>query len=167
MTRRSGWSESLRVLNLARRSQEIESWTFAPTVPLLYFFPRRVVDETIARADAQAILKGLHLVPMNQTILDHALASAGPDFEDNIQLASAESISVNHLITRNIKDFDAAQIAVLKTSGRSARAKTTRIVVVVFFTAAATSVPHATMRAGFRATSSAAKGTYLSSFPSA
>jgi len=167
MTRWSGWSESLRVLNLARRSQEIESWTSALTVPLLYFFRRRVVDETIARADAQAILKGLHLVPMNQTILDHALASAGPDFEDNIQLASAESISVNHLITRNIKDFDAAQIAVLKTSGRSARAKTTRIVVVVFFTAAATSVPHATMRAGFRASSSAAKGTYLSSFPSA
>ena len=167
MTRWSGWSESLRVLNLARRSQEIESWTSALTVPLLYFFRRRVVDETIARADAQAILKGLHLVPMNQIILDHALAAAGPDFEDNIQLASAESISANHLITRNIKDFDAAQIAVLKTSGRSARAKTTRIVVVVFFTAAATSVPHATMRAGFRATSSAAKGTYLSSFPSA
>ena len=51
---------------------------------------------------------------MNQTILHHALASAGPDFEDNIQLASAESISVNHLITRNIKDFDAAQMSVLK-----------------------------------------------------
>jgi predicted nucleic acid-binding protein len=114
MTKRRGWSESLRVLNLARRSQEIESWTSALTLPLLYFFRRRVVEETIARADAQAILKGLQLVPMNQTILDCALASAGPDFEDNIQLASAESISVNHLITRNIKDFDAAQIAVLK-----------------------------------------------------
>ena len=114
MTKRSGWSESLRVLNLTRRSQEIESWTSALTLQLLYFFRRRVVDETIARADAQAILKGLHLVPMNQTILDHALASAGTDFEDNIQLASAESISVNHLVTRNKKDFDAAQISVVK-----------------------------------------------------
>ena len=113
MTKRSGWSESLRVLNLARRSQEIESWTSALTLPLLYFFRRRVEDESAARADAQAILKGLLLVPMNETILDRALASAGPDFEDNIQLASAESISVNHLITRNIKDFDVAQIAVL------------------------------------------------------
>ena len=50
---------------------------------------------------------------MNQTILDHALISAGPDFEDNIQLASAELISANHLITRNKKDFDTSQIAVL------------------------------------------------------
>ena len=113
MTKRSGWTESLRVLNLARKSQEIESWTSALTLPLLYFFRRRVAEETTARADAQAILKGLHLEPLSQTILDHALASAGPDFEDNIQLASAESISADHLITRNKKDFDTARIAVL------------------------------------------------------
>ncbi len=113
MTKRSGWTESLRVLNLARKSREVESWTSALTLPLLYFFRRRVVDEVTARADAQAILKGLHLEPLSQTILDRALASAGPDFEDNIQLASAESISANHLITRNKKDFDTSQIAVL------------------------------------------------------
>ena len=101
MTKRSGWTESLRVLNLARKSQEIESWTSALTLPLLYFFRRRVADETTARADAQAILKGLHLVGLSQTILEHALGSAGPDFEDNIQIASAESIFANHLITRN------------------------------------------------------------------
>jgi hypothetical protein len=113
MTKRSGWTESLRVLNLARRAQEIESWTSALTLPLLYFFRRRVVDETTARADAQAILKGLRLVALSQTILDQALGSAGPDFEDNIQLVSAESISANHFITRNKKDFVTSQISVL------------------------------------------------------
>jgi predicted nucleic acid-binding protein len=113
MTKRSGWTESLRVLNLARMSQELESWTSALTLPLVYFFRRRIADETTARADAQAILKGVQLVPMSQTILDHALAAAGPDFEDNIQLSSAESISTNHLITRNKKDFDTFNITVL------------------------------------------------------
>jgi predicted nucleic acid-binding protein len=112
MTRRSGWTESLRVLNLARKSQEIESYTSALSLPLLYFFRRRVVDETTARNDAQAILRRLRLVASSQTILDHALASAGSDFEDNIQLVSAESISANHLITRNKRDFDTSQIAV-------------------------------------------------------
>jgi hypothetical protein len=52
MTKRSGWIESLRVLNLARGSHEIESWTSALTLPLIYFFRRRVADETTARADA-------------------------------------------------------------------------------------------------------------------
>ena len=113
MTKRTGWTESLRVLNLARRSQEIESWTSALTLPLLYFFRRRVVDEATARADAQAILKGLHLVALSQTILDRALVSAGPDFEDNIQLAGAESVSANHRITRNKKDFETSRITVL------------------------------------------------------
>jgi predicted nucleic acid-binding protein len=113
MTKRSGWTESLRVLNLVRKSQEIETWTSALTLPLLYFFRRRVVDEATARADAQAILKGLQLVPLSQTILDSALGSVAPDLEDNIQLASAEAISVNHLVTRNKKDFDTSQITVV------------------------------------------------------
>lgn len=113
MTKRRGWTESLRVLNLARRSQEIESWTSALTLPLIYFFRRRVADEPTARADARAILKGLHLVALSQAVLDQAIVSAGPDFEDNIQLVSAVSISANHLITRNKKDFDASTIAVL------------------------------------------------------
>lgn len=113
MTRRSGWTESLRVLNLARKSQEIESYTSALTLPLLYFFRRRVVDETTARNDAQAVLRRLRLVALSQTILDHALASAGSDFEDNIQLVSAESISANHLITRNKRDFDTSKITLL------------------------------------------------------
>ena len=71
------------------------------------------MDETTARTDAQAILKGLHLTALSQTVLDSALASAGLDFGDNIQLASAVSISSNHLITRNKKDFDTSQITVL------------------------------------------------------
>jgi len=113
MTKRSGWIESLRVLNLARRCRDIESWTSALTLPLLYFFRRRVADETTARADAQAIFQGIYLVELSQTILDRALGSAGPDFEDNIQLASAESIFVTHLITRNKKDFDRSQVLVV------------------------------------------------------
>ena len=107
MKKRSVRAESLRVLNLARRSQEIESWTSALTLPLLYFFRRRVADETTARADAQAILKGAS--PGRLEPNDHRPRSRrrrGPDFEDNIQLASAKSISANHLITRNKKDFD-------------------------------------------------------------
>ena len=113
MTKRRGWTGSLRVLNLARQSQEIESWTSALTLPLIYFFRRRIADERTARADAQAILKGLSLVALSQAVLDQAIVSTGPDFEDNIQLGSAVSISANHLITRNKKDFDASLISVL------------------------------------------------------
>jgi hypothetical protein len=36
-----------------------------------------------------------------------------PDFEDNIQLASAEAISADHVITRNKKHFQPTQISIL------------------------------------------------------
>jgi hypothetical protein len=36
-----------------------------------------------------------------------------PDFEDNIQLASAEAISADHVTTWNKKHFQSAQISIL------------------------------------------------------
>ena len=113
LTKRAGWEGSLRVLNLVRQSHEVEGWASALTVPLLYFFRLRVVGERQARADAQASVQGFRLVPLSDAIIHQALTSALPDFEDNIQLASAEAISADHVITRNKKDFQPAQIAIL------------------------------------------------------
>lgn len=113
MPRRANWKGSLRVLNLVRKAPEIEGWTSALTVPLLYFFRLRVADERQARADAQASVKGFRLVPLTQEIIHKALGSGLPDFEDNIQLTSAETIVADHVITRNKKHFQSAQVAIL------------------------------------------------------
>ena len=113
LTKRAGWEESLRVLNPVRKSPEVEGWTSALTVPLLYFFRLRIAKEEQARADAQASVRGFRLVPLSDTIIRQALASALPDFEDNIQLASAEAIAADYVITRNKKDFQPAQISIL------------------------------------------------------
>ena len=113
LTKRAGWEGSLRVLNLVRTSHEVEGWASALTVPLLYFFRLRLAGEKQARADAQACMQGFRLVPLSDAIIRQALASALPDFEDNIQLASAEAISADHVITRNKKDFRSAQISIL------------------------------------------------------
>jgi hypothetical protein len=50
MTKRANWEGSLRILNLVRRSPDVEGWASALTVPLLYFFRLRVADERQARA---------------------------------------------------------------------------------------------------------------------
>jgi predicted nucleic acid-binding protein len=113
MTKRANWEGSLRILNLVRRSLEVEGWISALTVPLLYFFRLRVADERQARADAQASVRGFRLVPLNEELISNALTSALPDFEDNIQLASAEAISADHVITRNKKHFQPVQISIL------------------------------------------------------
>lgn len=71
------------------------------------------MDERTARADAQASLNQVGLVSLTQEVLASALISAGSDFEDNIQLASAESIAVSHLVTRNKKDFQSLAISLV------------------------------------------------------
>lgn len=113
ITKRMNWEGSLRVLNLVRQSPKIEGWISALTIPLLYFFRLRVVEEGQARIDAQETVKGFRLVPLTQEIIGNALASELPDFEDNIQLQSAEAISVAHLITRNKRHFQPAQVSIL------------------------------------------------------
>lgn len=113
LTKRANWEGSLRVLNLVRKSSEVEGWTSALTVPLLYFFRLRVTNERQARADAQASVQGFHLVPLSEEIIHQALASALPDFEDNIQLVSAQAIAADYVITRNKRHFQPAPISIL------------------------------------------------------
>jgi hypothetical protein len=113
LTKRTGWEGSLRVVNLVRTAHEVEGWASTLTVPLLYFFRLRVAGERQARADAQAAIQGFHLVPLSEDIVRKALASALPDFEDNVQLTSAEMISADHVITRNKRHFQPTQLSVL------------------------------------------------------
>ncbi len=113
ITKRANWDRSLQVLNLARKADEIEGWISAPTFPLIYFFRLRVVDEPQARTDTQAAVKGFQIIPLTQEIIDKAVASSLPDFEDNIQLISAETVGVDHLLTRNKRDFVSASLPIL------------------------------------------------------
>ena len=114
LTQRMNWAGSLQVLQLVRNVPQLEGWTSALTVPLLYFFRLRVFSEAQARVDAQTAVRGFQLVPLTQEVLAKAAASTLPDFEDNIQLASAESVTVEYLITRNTKDFQPPPLPVLR-----------------------------------------------------
>jgi hypothetical protein len=107
------WAGSLQVLQLVRNVPQREGWTSALTIPLLYFFRLRVFPEAQARLDAQTAVRGFHLVPHTEEVLAQAAVSALPDFENNIQLTSAEMVSAKYLITRNTKDFQPARLSVL------------------------------------------------------
>ena len=51
LTRRRNWVGSLQVLHLIRHVPAITGWTSTLTIPLLYFFRRRVFPEGQARTD--------------------------------------------------------------------------------------------------------------------
>jgi predicted nucleic acid-binding protein len=55
----------------------------------------------------------VRVAPLNDKIIDLALNSDFPDFEDAIQYYSALQNEIEVLLTRNLKDFRKAQITVL------------------------------------------------------
>jgi predicted nucleic acid-binding protein len=55
----------------------------------------------------------VHVVPLNDKIIDLALNSEFSDFEDAIQYYSALQNEIEVLLTRNLKDYRKSQITVL------------------------------------------------------
>ena len=50
---------------------------------------------------------------VGQNIVDSAIALKAKDFEDAMQYFSAKEIDADCIVTRNVKDFDFAEIKVL------------------------------------------------------
>lgn len=53
------------------------------------------------------------IVSVDESIIDNAINSQAPDFEDAIQYFSAKDIKADYIVTNNIKDFLFSNIKVL------------------------------------------------------
>lgn len=56
--------------------------------------------------EALRLIRGVfQMVPLDELVIDRALAAPGSDFEDAIQAAAAIRIAADYLVTRNVADF--------------------------------------------------------------
>jgi len=109
--RRADWVDSLAVIHLCQQNK-LGGFISALTIPILYFLRRRSFSENQAREDTLKITEGMQVIPLTSEIINQASQSPLPDFEDNIQLFSAEQIAAAYLITRNKKDFVQSKIPI-------------------------------------------------------
>jgi predicted nucleic acid-binding protein len=76
-----------------------------------------LISKQLSDDQAKQILRKfrllVHIVPLNEKIIDLALNSDFSDFEDAIQYYCAIENECNILITRNLKDYKKAQITVM------------------------------------------------------
>ena len=74
-----------------------------------------VLRKQIGAPKANGLLKNLRLLlkvlPMNDKVVDSALASPMPDFEDAMQYYCAANAGVETIVTRNGRDFKSIPIA--------------------------------------------------------
>lgn len=79
------------------------------TSPLVFANLFYLLRKQVGSAKAGALLKKLRLLlkvlPMNDKVVDSALASPMSDFEDALQFHCASIAGVDTIVTRNARDF--------------------------------------------------------------
>ena len=100
---------------LFSRSQrlKINLYVSALSIANINYLLAKVSDKKMAKQVLLKIKPLIHILPLNDKIIQLALASDFDDFEDAIQYYTALEHNITTLITRDLKDFKKAKIAVL------------------------------------------------------
>ena len=92
---------------------KIQIFISALSLPNVHYLLSKKKSEEEAKQILRKFKVLIHVTPLDAKIIDLALNSEFSDFEDAIQYYSALQNEVDVLLTRNLKDFKKAQIAVL------------------------------------------------------
>ena len=109
LSNREGAYAGAEILNLIKK-KELEGWVSANTYGILFYLQRKVNSEEKARKYVSQILNDFVIIPTRKRLIQHALESDSPDFEDNIQIESAAQFTMDAIITRNKKDFENSRV---------------------------------------------------------
>jgi hypothetical protein len=58
-------------------------------------------------------VQSFHLLPITEAMIAHALTFAGPDFEDDVQIACAQAADIIAIVTRNVTAFSHSPVVAM------------------------------------------------------
>ena len=103
---------SARTLALAEQHLFRGVWS-AHSITTLFYLYAKDQSSDAARVAITDLMQFLEVAPVNNQVIETALALPYRDFEDAVQMAAALHISADYLITRNIADFKSGPIPAL------------------------------------------------------
>jgi predicted nucleic acid-binding protein len=103
---------SERVWTLVERA-EIEGFVAAISFNNIYYVLSKQIGRDAALKSVRSLSNVFRFVPFDEQVLNRALLVDSVDFEDAIQSSSAESVSANYIVTRNVKHFASSPIEAL------------------------------------------------------
>lgn len=114
LLKREPFYEHAAILFRAIGDRRIEAFVSATSVKDSYYLIRKETkDKDKAFQDVQQLLKIMKICTVNRGVLERAVELSFKDFEDAIQVASAEIVNLDVIVTRNIKDFKGSSIPAL------------------------------------------------------
>ena len=92
---------------------KIKAHVSAIIITNLHYVLRKMTNKEQAIKSLQKLKLLLKILPVDEKIIDLALASDFKDFEDSIQYYVAKENEIDFLLTRNKKDYKTADITIL------------------------------------------------------
>ena len=107
------YSDSAYFLEMAETGVFL-AFTSPLIIANVYYVLQKFSGKEIAMTSIRKIRAFVGVVDMNQRIVDRAVNSTFPDFEDALQIYSAENAVMDIIVTRNIEHFKDSNLSVLK-----------------------------------------------------
>ena len=112
LAKRPHYNEALNLLSLVA-----EGKAKAFTTPLVIANVDYIITKFGSKQKSikaiRTLRKDISILTMNEKIVDEALESSFPDFEDSLQYFSALNQGIDFIITRNKKDYSKGTIKVV------------------------------------------------------
>ena len=111
---RAEFYEFSRRLLARAETGDIQGWVAAHSVTTLFYLIAKDKSPEQARVAITSLLQFLRIAPIDQNTIEQALNLPYRDFEDAVQMIAALQIQADYLLTRNVKDYQPAPLAVLQ-----------------------------------------------------
>lgn len=95
------------------QSQRIEGYVTATTLTDIFYIVRKERGIVIAKQAVSRILVVMKICTVDRSILETAISSNLPDFEDAVQLACAMALNLDVIVTRDTQGFAGATLPIL------------------------------------------------------
>ncbi len=101
-------------LKIIEQSQEekFNGLLSAHALDAIFYITEKLTNQTKAYKGIKELRKAFDIAPVNQQIIDKAIADKWKDFEDAIHYQAALAADCDAVVTRNEKDFSGATIPV-------------------------------------------------------
>lgn len=107
------YKSSAEIYKLGLR-KKVVLFTSSNTISTLHYLLKKFTTEENIRQSLDEVTTVLSIIPIDINIIKKSLKSTHKDFEDAIQIVSAQSINnMDCIVTRDLKDYKFAEIAVL------------------------------------------------------
>ena len=110
---RQQFGTDAKALFEAIQSQRIEGYVTATTVTDIFYIVRKQKGVQIAKQAVFDVLAGMKICTVNRSILETAISSNLPHFEDAVQIACAIALNLDVIVTRDTQGFAGATLPIL------------------------------------------------------